>query len=243
LSGARSFWHWSISTRAPGPAPRPRGAALGRVVGRRQLAAQVEQLVLDLAEDVVEPARRLALLEALRVEDAREADNRVELVDRAVGLDAGASFGRAARRRARCRPLSPGVVTRVMRIAMREPLPRQASTSHRNIADWRRTCGVERGWPPSSLRQAHRGARDQDGGPERPGGLDVPEYGGGRLRDRACPRLSRTSADPRGAVYRTLAEIRARGHGQRVPPRARHPPHLSDILAAKPYRPDAARHR
>src|SRR5215475_3212212 len=54
---------------------------------RRQLAAEVEQLILDLAEDLVEPAVTLALVDALRVEDADQADDGIQLVDRAVGDD------------------------------------------------------------------------------------------------------------------------------------------------------------
>src|SRR5206468_2163587 len=55
---------------------------------RRQLAAEVEELVLDLPEDFVEPAVALALADPLGVEDPHQADDRVQLIDRAVGDDA-----------------------------------------------------------------------------------------------------------------------------------------------------------
>src|SRR5262249_36593253 len=58
---------------------------LGR---RRELAPEVEQLVLDLPEDLVEPAVPLALADALRVEHPGQADDGVQLVDRAIGDDA-----------------------------------------------------------------------------------------------------------------------------------------------------------
>ena len=55
---------------------------------RGQLAPQVEELVLDLSQHFVEPAVALALVEPLGVEHAHQADDGVELVDRAVGHDA-----------------------------------------------------------------------------------------------------------------------------------------------------------
>src|SRR5438445_790032 len=55
---------------------------------RRQLAAEVEELVLDLPEDFVEPAVALTLADPLGVEDPHQADDRVQLIDRAVGDDA-----------------------------------------------------------------------------------------------------------------------------------------------------------
>src|SRR3989449_596190 len=55
---------------------------------RRQLAAEVEELVLDLSQDFVEPAVPFALGEPLGVEDPHEPDDGVQLVDRAVGDDA-----------------------------------------------------------------------------------------------------------------------------------------------------------
>ena len=74
----------------------PMHALVDRVIGRSQLATQVEELVLDLTKDPVEPSVRLALLQALRVEDPREPDDGVELVDGAVGLDAWRVLGDAA---------------------------------------------------------------------------------------------------------------------------------------------------
>src|SRR5712691_13279194 len=51
---------------------------------RGQLAAEVEQLVLDAAERFVEPPMVLALGQALLVERAHEPHHRVQLVDGAV---------------------------------------------------------------------------------------------------------------------------------------------------------------
>ena len=62
-----------------------------RVLGvrrRRQLAAEVEQLVLDPFEDLLEPVARGAR-RRVGVEAARQTDDGVELVDLAVALDAG----------------------------------------------------------------------------------------------------------------------------------------------------------
>src|SRR5215831_12128863 len=58
------------------------------VARRRELAAQIEELVLDLSQDLVEPAVPLALVEPLGVEDAHQADDGVQLVDGAVRYDA-----------------------------------------------------------------------------------------------------------------------------------------------------------
>src|SRR5439155_11360202 len=62
---------------------------------RGQLAAEVEQLVLDLPENLVEPAVVLALGETLLVERADDAHDRVQLVDRPVGDDARRVLGHA----------------------------------------------------------------------------------------------------------------------------------------------------
>src|SRR3989454_514546 len=74
----------------------PMHALVDRVIGRGQLAAQVEELVLDPTKDPVEPAVRLALLQALCIKDPCETDDGVELVDGAVGLDARRVLGDAA---------------------------------------------------------------------------------------------------------------------------------------------------
>jgi hypothetical protein len=66
-------------------------ALVAGVAGCGELAADVEELVLKLAEDLVQLAVGLAALELLGIEDTGEADDRVELVDGAVGLDPGVS--------------------------------------------------------------------------------------------------------------------------------------------------------
>ena len=55
---------------------------------RRELAAEIEELVLDLLQHVVEPAVVLAVGEALLVERADDADDGVQLVHRPVRFDA-----------------------------------------------------------------------------------------------------------------------------------------------------------
>jgi hypothetical protein len=62
---------------------------------RGQLAAEVEQLVLDPAQRLVEPAVMLALGEPLLVERADEPDDGVQLVDGAVRADARRVLGHA----------------------------------------------------------------------------------------------------------------------------------------------------
>src|SRR5215468_7316264 len=52
----------------------PVHALVDGIRGRGQLAAEVEQLVLDAAQHLVEPAVVLALLELLGVEDPRKTD-------------------------------------------------------------------------------------------------------------------------------------------------------------------------
>src|SRR5262249_53676310 len=74
----------------------PEHALVRRVGGRGQLAAEVEQLVLDPPEDLVEPPVGLAGAELLGVEHAGQPDDGVELVERAVGLDARGVLGDAA---------------------------------------------------------------------------------------------------------------------------------------------------
>jgi len=71
-------------------------ALVERLARGGQLAPQVEELVLDAAQDLVEPTVLLAALELRRVEGAREADDRVQLVDGAVGLDPRRVLGHAA---------------------------------------------------------------------------------------------------------------------------------------------------
>src|SRR5918996_97019 len=75
----------------------PEHALVDRVGGRRQLAAEVEELVLHLLERRVEPGVTLAAGAArrqpLRVEDADQADHGVELVHGAVGDDAWRVLG------------------------------------------------------------------------------------------------------------------------------------------------------
>src|SRR5262249_55648923 len=66
----------------------PEHALVPGVGGRGQLADEIEQLVLDLPEHLVEPAMVLALLEAFLVERPDEPDDRIQLVDGPVGLDA-----------------------------------------------------------------------------------------------------------------------------------------------------------
>src|SRR5213078_2300361 len=66
-----------------------------RLRRRGELAAEVEQLVLDSPQHLVEPAVVLALGQTLRVERADEADDRVQLVDRPVGDDPRRVLGHA----------------------------------------------------------------------------------------------------------------------------------------------------
>src|SRR4029453_13717103 len=73
--------------RLPLGLPAAGQALLGGVARRGQLAAEVEELVLETAKHFIEPAVVLALLELLGIEDPREPDDGVELVDGAVGLD------------------------------------------------------------------------------------------------------------------------------------------------------------
>jgi hypothetical protein len=95
FSGARSFWQRSMicSSSVTSPSPILNMPAYFRVGRRGQLAAHVEELVLDLAQRGVEPDVFLlpgtAALHALGVEDAHEADDGVQLVHGAVGHDAG----------------------------------------------------------------------------------------------------------------------------------------------------------
>ena len=77
----------------------PEHAFVFRVGRRGRLAADVEELVLDLAQRGVEPlvllAAGAARFHALGVEDAHEADDGVQLVHGAVGHDARRVLGHA----------------------------------------------------------------------------------------------------------------------------------------------------
>ena len=75
--------------------PHPEHALVHRVGRRGQLAAQVEQLVLQPAQHLVEPAVPAAALLPLRIEHASQPDHRVQLVDGAVRLDARRVLGHA----------------------------------------------------------------------------------------------------------------------------------------------------
>src|SRR5438309_10952174 len=61
---------------------------VGGIGWRAQLAAEIEELVLDLPQDLVKPAMSLPLDEPLGVDDAHQADNGVERVDGAGGAGA-----------------------------------------------------------------------------------------------------------------------------------------------------------
>jgi len=91
--GARSFWQWSMSFSSSVTSPSPiLNIPRTRRPGRRQLAAEIEELILDLLQHLVQPAVALAAgatsRHPLRVEHAREPDRRVEFVDGAVRRDA-----------------------------------------------------------------------------------------------------------------------------------------------------------
>src|SRR5215469_12798259 len=66
----------------------PEHAFVLRVRRGGELAAEVEQLVLQSAQDFVEPSVFVAARELLGVEDPGQSDDRVQLIDGAVGLDA-----------------------------------------------------------------------------------------------------------------------------------------------------------
>ena len=61
----------------------------------RQLAADIEKLILNPAQNLVEESMPLAGFEAFFVKHPRQADYRVELVDGAVSVDARRIFGDA----------------------------------------------------------------------------------------------------------------------------------------------------
>jgi hypothetical protein len=71
-------------------------ALVGGVGRRGQLAAQVEELVLESSEHAVQPGGGIALLPPLGGEDAGQPDDGVQLVDGAVGLDPRGVLGDAA---------------------------------------------------------------------------------------------------------------------------------------------------
>jgi len=62
----------------------------------RQFAADIEQLVLDSAQDTVQKTMPLAGVETFLVEHPSQADDGIQFVDGAVGVDArdGAGAGR-----------------------------------------------------------------------------------------------------------------------------------------------------
>src|SRR5207247_355006 len=73
----------------------PVHALVHGLLGRGQLAAEVEELVLEPPEDLVEPAMPLGLGEPLLVEDSGEAEDRIQLVEAAVRLDPRRVLGHA----------------------------------------------------------------------------------------------------------------------------------------------------
>ena len=71
-----------------------------RLPGRRrrgQLGAEIEQLALDAAQDLVEAVARGGTVDLRGVERPRDADRRVELVHRPVRLDPWRGLARALR--------------------------------------------------------------------------------------------------------------------------------------------------
>src|SRR5437879_8153073 len=78
LEGLLAVIHQTLEGRDLGLTDLEHAFVLG-ARRRGQLAAEIEQLVLDLAEDFVEPAMVFALVEALLVERPDEPDDRIQL--------------------------------------------------------------------------------------------------------------------------------------------------------------------